>query len=420
MGTTANDMKLLCVNSQWPPMMDATFTGTEKIETAAATAMAAVQRAEQAPKPELHPSSGLGAWLKETSGSLAFSTYQSSRLFFLFADENGQTVAQERIVGSAMGLAINENALWISNKEQVWRFSNVGPLTIKDQPWQAVYMPRKGYFLGGCDTHDIIPHVTFKGRGYELAFVNTNYSCLAAVDAHYGFQPIWKPEFITALSPEDRCHLNGVGARDGELAYATLCGRFDTPIGWKAVKNGGGCVVDIRSDEVLCEGLSMPHSPRWHQGRLWLLNSGDGDFGYFDGDRFVPMTLCPGFARGLTFVGDYAVIGLSRLRENTFATGMAIKGRLESLNILQRCGLIVVDLRTGKIVHWLNIRGVVSELYDVAFLPGITRPYTPGFSEPDLHRQIMHPMPNIFPIALPRPRSNAETAPAKTSQETGQ
>lgn len=366
--------------------------------------LAAVLEQERQPKPELNPSPGLGAWLNEVGGSLAFSTYQTSRLFFLFAEEDGQTVAQERIVGSAMGLAIDRRALWVSNKEQIWRFSNVGSVTVKDESWQAVYMPRKGYFIGRCDTHDIIPGAVFKGRGYELAFVNTAFSCIATVDPHYGFRPLWKPDFITALSPEDRCHLNGMGLHDGELAYVTLCGRFDTPIGWKAVKNGGGCVVDIRSDEVLCEtGLSMPHSPRWHQGRLWLLNSGDGDFGYLDNGRFVPVTLCPGFARGLCFVGDYAVIGLSKLRDNFFSTGMALKSRLEDLHIPQRAGLLVVDLRTGKTVHWLTIEGIVTELYDVAFLPGITRPYTPGFGEPDLHRRVVHAPEGEFVFAKPRP-----------------
>jgi len=371
--------------------------------------LAAVKEQARQPKPVLNPSPGLGQWLREVGGSLAFSTYQTSRLFFLFADDSDETVAQERIVGSAMGLAIDQNALWISNKEQVWRFSNVGPVTLKDEAWQAVYMPRKGYFIGACDTHDIVPGGTFKGRGYELAFVNTAYSCIASVDPHYGFHPIWKPDFITALSPEDRCHLNGLGTRDGELAYVTLCGRFDTPIGWKAVKNGGGCVIDIRTDEVLCEsGLSMPHSPRWHQDRLWLLNSGDGDFGYLENGRFVPVLLCPGFARGLCFVGDYAVIGLSKLRDNFFSTGMALKSRLEGLGIPQRCGLLVVDLRTGKTVHWLTIEGVVSELYDVAFLPGITRPYTPGFSEPELHRRILHVAKGDFPFAAPRPRPDSK------------
>lgn len=381
-------------------------------------ALSTVIAQEKQPKPTLLPSPGLGGWLQQVGGSLAFTTYQTARLFFLSADETGQTVAQERIVGSAMGMAIDRRAMWVSNKEQVWRFSNVGSLTIKEQEWQAVYVPRKGHFLGVCDTHDIIPDAVVGGTRHELVFVNTLYSCIAAIDGHYGFRPLWKPGFVTALSPEDRCHLNGMGTRDGEIAYVTLCGEFDTPIGWKAVKNGGGLVIDIRDNSVLCRGLSMPHSPRWHNGRLWLLNSGDGDFGYLDGDRFVPVTQCPGFARGLCFVGDYAVIGLSLLRDNTFSSGLSIKDRLEKAHIPQRCGLIVVDLNTGKIVHWLTIQGVVTELYDVAFLPGITRPYTPGFSEPELQRQVIHLHPGIFPFEMPRPPADdTEKAPSTPARE---
>lgn len=382
-------------------------------------ALSTVIAQEKQPKPALLPSPGLGEWLQQVGGSLAFTTYQTARLFFLSADETGQTVAQERIVGSAMGMAINSRAMWVSNKEQVWRFANVGPRTIKEQEWQAVYMPRKGYFLGACDTHDIIPDAIIGGLRYELTFVNTLYSCIAAIDGHFGFRPLWKPSFVTALSPEDRCHLNGMGTRDGEIAYVTLCGEFDTPIGWKAVKSGGGVVIDVRDNSVLCRGLSMPHSPRWHNGRLWLLNSGDGDFGYLDGERFVPVTQCPGFARGLCFVGDYAVIGLSLLRDNTFSSGLSIKERLEKAHIPQRCGLIVVDLNTGQIVHWLTIQGVVTELYDVAFLPGITRPYTSGFSEPELQRQVIHLTPGIFPFEMPRPSADDTEKPPSTPAREG-
>lgn len=383
--------------------------------------MATVQTAEKQPKPQLLPSPGFGEWLAQHNGSLIFSTYQSSRVFFLSPGAGGETVGLERIVGSAMGLAVTPSALWIANKEQAWRFSNVGPCTVEDEPRQAVYMPRKGYFLGACDTHDIAAGAVFQGHQYELVFINTLYSCIAAIDPHHCFRPLWKPDFITALSPEDRCHLNGLGLHDGEVAYVTLCGRFDTPIGWKAVKNGGGLVMDVRSGEVLCEGLSMPHSPRWHNGRLWLLNSGNGDFGYVENGRFIPVALCAGFARGLCFVDNYAVIGLSRLRDNTFASGMAVKERLERARILQRCGLIIIDLNTGQTVHWLTIDGSISELYDVAFLPGVTRPYTPGFSEPDLHKAIYHAVPGIFPFAAPRSKpaeaERDEHAPEASSNQ---
>lgn len=359
-------------------------------------------------KPRLLPSPQLGQWLHEMGGSLVFTTYQSARVFFLSADKDGNTIALERIIGSAMGIAVDKDKLWITNKEQAWRFSNVGPRRLaleKDEPeitYDAVYMPRKGLFLGGCDTHDVLADISYNDKEYELLFVNTNCSCIAAIDPHYNFVPVWKPSFISALSPEDRCHLNGMGAKEGKLAYATACGQTNTGLGWKPHKNGGGLLIDIQTDQIITTGLSMPHSPRWHDGKVWLLNSGDGQFGYVkpDDGAFVPMLDCPGFARGLSIIGDYAVIGLSRLRENTFASGLKIKEKLENQHIAQRCGLLIVDLRTSKIVHWLTIEGI-TELYDAAFLAGIERPFTPGFSYPYMHRQMMH-IPKIFPIEAPK------------------
>lgn len=347
---------------------------------------------EKAAKPVLNASPGLGTWLREVGGSLAFTTYQSARLFLLSAAEDGKTNAQERIMGAAMGLAVDDKGMWVANQQQAWRFSNLGPQTLGETAFDAVYMPRKGYFLGPCDAHDILADVSFKGERHELLFVNTHYSCIAAIDDHYNFRPVWKPDFISAISLGDRCHLNGMCARDGELAYATLCGRSDEPLGWKPMKSGGGCVVDIATDKIVYEGLSMPHSPRWHDGKLWLLDSGNGDFGYVDftSGKLVAVGMCPGFARGLTFVGGYAVIGVSRLRENTFASGLSVLGRMESQHIQQTCGLLVIDPNTGKLVHWLTIEGTVTELYDVAFLPGVMQPYTPGFSEPQLHRALVH------------------------------
>ncbi len=364
-------------------------------------------------KPTLHASPKLGAWLREVNGSLAFTTYQTARLFMLSAGEGDQTNALERIMGAAMGLTVDERGMWVSNQQQAWRFSNVGPQTLDKTTFDAVYMPRKGYFLGPCDVHDILADVRYRGEKHELLFVNTHYSCIAAIDDYYNFRPVWKPDFISGISLGDRCHLNGMCARDGELAYATLCGRSDTTLGWKPMKSDGGCVLDIASNKIVCEGLSMPHSPRWHQGRLWLLNSGDGNFGYVDfaSGKYVVVGQCPGFARGLCFVGDYAVIGLSKLRDNAFTSGLSVAPRMKEQHIRQTCGLLVVDTRTATLTHWLTIEGPVTELYDVAFLHGITRPFTPGFSEPQLQRALVHGPAGEFAITAPAPRA-PEAAPA--------
>jgi uncharacterized protein (TIGR03032 family) len=383
-----------------------------------------VQDQEKQAKPQLLPSRGLGDWLREQGGSLVFSTYQSSRIFFVSANEAGETVALERIVGTAMGLAVDRDRLWVTNKEQAWRFTNIGPRTFKPVPdqdavsYDAVYMPRWGILLGGCDTHDVLANVKFNGRQHELLFVNTAFSCIASIDGHYNFVPVWKPPFISALSPEDRCHLNGMGAKEGQLAYATACAETDAGYAWKPQKNGGGLLIDVQANEIITRNLSMPHSPRWHNGKVWLLNSGDGQLGYVDpaNGQFVPVADCPGFARGLHIVGDYAIVGLSKLRDNTFSSGLRIKQKLEDAHVPQRCGLLVISLKTGKVEHWLTIEGTITELYDVAFLPGIQRPYTPGFGQPELHRHAFNVPNDLAPVVAPTPVS--QDSEAKTTEAT--
>lgn len=375
-------------------------------------------------KPSLLPSPGLGEWIRQQGGTIVFTTYQNSRVFFLMADEQGQTHATERIVGSAMGLAVDRDKMWVANKEQVWRFANVGPRKFKqgerDIDSDAVFMPRWGLFLGGCDTHDVAAGVKHGGRVHELAFINTNFNCIASIDGHYNFVPIWKPNFISSIGMGDRCHLNGMGTRDGQIAFVTACSTTDVVGSWREHKAGGGVLIDVASQSTLAGGLSMPHSPRWHDGKVWMHNSGQGDFGYVDPQqgRFEPVLQCPGFARGLAIVGNHAVIGLSTLRDNTFASGLPIKQRLESQNIEQRCGLLVVNLQTGKIEHWLTIQGV-TELYDVAWLSGIQRPYTPGFSEAEKHRFLVNiPDTPEFPIGQNMPEAQHLVAKEKKEQSS--
>ena len=134
-------------------------------------------------------------------------------------------------------------------------------------------------------------------------------------------------------------------------------------------------------------GLSMPHSPRWHQGRLWLLDSGRG--------RFEPVAFCPGYARGLALHGDFAVVGLSKPRHNRTFSGLELDEALRARDAEPRCGLLVIDLRRGDIVHSLRLEGVVEELYDVAVLPGARRPMALGLKTDEVRRtlSVAPPMP---------------------------
>jgi uncharacterized protein (TIGR03032 family) len=176
--------------------------------------------------------------------------------------------------------------------------------------------------------------------------------------------------------------------RDGRPAYVTSVSRSDAADGWRDRRADSGTVVDVQSNQVVLTGLSMPHSPRLHRGELWLLDSGSGYFGRVDlgAGEFEPIAFCPGYLRGLACVGDFAVVGSSKPRENRTFTGLALDDALREKDVEPRCGLFVIDLRTGDVVHWVRIEGVVEELYDVIVLPGVRRPSALGLKTDEIRR----------------------------------
>lgn len=319
-------------------------------------------------------------WLRQQKLSIAFTTYQSNRLFLVGVKPNGRLSAFTREFDRAMGLYATPERLYLSSRYQVWRLENaLAPGGIRNG-YDRVYVPRVGHVTGELDVHDLAVN-----NQQQVIFVNTLYSCLATLSSRYSFTPIWRPSFISKLAAEDRCHLNGLAMADGQPKYVTSCGRADVTDGWRDHRRDGGCVIDVETNEIILTGLSMPHSPRVYQGKLWLLNSGTGEFGYSDlgTQKFVPVAFCPGYLRGLAFWQNFAIVGLSQPREKTF-TGLALEERLAAKNASSRCGLLVIDLNSGDIVHWLRVEGVITELYDVQLLPGVLCPMALGFKTDEI------------------------------------
>ncbi len=201
---------------------------------------------------------------------------------------------------------------------------------------------------------------------------------------------MWRPRFISALAPEDRCHLNGLAMDGKRPAYVSAVSSSDVADGWRERRRDGGVVIDVASGEKVATGLSMPHSPRLYDGRLWVLNSGEGEFGTIDPatGKFTAVCFCPGYARGLAFTGRYAVIGLSRPRHNQTFSGLKLEERLAEKDAVPRCGLLVVDIDTGNIVEWLRFEHTIDELYDVAVLPGVRQAEAVGFVADDIQREL--------------------------------
>jgi uncharacterized protein (TIGR03032 family) len=231
--------------------------------------------------------------------------------------------------------------------------------------------------------------------GDELWLVSTRFSCLCTLDPDYSFVPRWRPPFITALAAEDRCHLNGLAIVDGQPRYVTALGTTDTAGGWRADKPHGGCILDISTGEFVTRGLSMPHSPRWHDGRLWVLESGTGGVVLVDratGQRETIAQL-PGFTRGLAIVGPYAFIGLSKIRATSAMDGVPLAERRDEL----KCGVTVIDLGSGQTIALLEFQTAVEEIFDVQLLPGIRFPEVMGFQKETLDHTFIIPVINESP-----------------------
>ncbi len=339
------------------------------------------------PELSIHGSRQWVSWQAEQKLSVAFTTYQSSKAFFIGLNPDGKLSVFERTFAHCMGMTAHADSLFLSSQYQIWRLNNLlPPGQCTREGYDRVYVPNISWVTGDVDTHDL--GVLENGRPI---FVNTLFSCLATVGEDCSFRPLWQPKFITQLVAEDRCHLNGLAMDAGKARFVTSVSQSNVHEGWRDHRHDGGVVIDVDSQEVVVGGLSMPHSPRCYQKKLWLLNSGTGEFGWVDtqAGRFEPVAFCPGYARGLAFHGDFALIGLSRPRESRTFEGLALDQRLADEGVSARCGIQVVDLRSGTVAHTLSIDGLVQELYDVVVLPDVQRPSAIGLMTDEIRRTIL-------------------------------
>lgn len=327
------------------------------------------------------------AWLAESGGSVLVSTYQAHRLAAIGWDGR-QTSLLMRQFDKPLGLALEAGRLAIAERQAITLLADapqLAPSYREDQPgrYDALYLPRVTYHTGELHAHDL----AFQGE--ELLLVNTRYSCLARLSADYNFEPVWQPSFISELAPEDRCHLNGLAMRDGQPRYVTALGASDTAGGWRPRKADGGILIDVAGQETIVGGLSMPHSPRWYDGQLWLLNSGEGQLLRVDVARGQTEVVCalPGYLRGLAFVGPYALVGLCKIREKHIFGGLPVQQRHDTL----QCGVAVLDLRRGSEVGRFTFTAGCDELYDVQFLSGRRRVMLLNHDQPAVRQAMIDP-----------------------------
>ena len=326
-------------------------------------------------------------WLESQNVSLALSTYQVGKILFFGIKPDKKLWIFNRNIGRCLGMVWDgKRKIYVTSDSSIYSFVNAHLPGQRDSSGvDAHFVPQNSCITGDLDIHDL--GVNSEG---SLIFVNTLFNCLAQMDFDYSFKPIWMPPFISRLASEDRCHLNGLAMRDGKPRYVTAVSETDTFDGWRDNRTDGGIVMDISENRVIARGFSMPHSPRWHNGAIYLHDSGHGTIKRVDVEtgKSEDIAFCPGYLRGLDFIGDYALVGLSKPRELRTFSGLPLDDALKERKVEPRCGLYIIDLRTGDIVHWLRMEGVVSEIYDVIALNGLRMPSALSPLGTDIKRHI--------------------------------
>lgn len=352
----------------------------------AASKEAALSISPPAPKTEINASRGFAAWLQSHNLSLAFTSYQTGQLFLVGRLPNGSISFNQQNFTRAMGLYSQPDRLYLGSLSQIWRLENMlRPGELGNDAFDAVYVPRNAQTTGDVDVHEL--GVDAKGR---VIFVNTRYSCLATLDTRYSFKPIWKPPFISKLAGEDRCHLNGFAMGGGEPRYVTAVSQTDVVDGWRARRDSGGVLIDVQTNRIVTDKLSMPHSPRIKGKHVYLLDSGRGQIVRVDpasGAR-EDIAFCPGFLRGLAIHNDHAIVTVSKPRDGSFKE-LALQAEIEKRDGEAWCGILVVDLKRGDIVEWVRLEGEIAELFDVAAIAGVRCPMSVGVGTIEIQSSIV-------------------------------
>lgn len=318
--------------------------------------------------------------------TIAISTYQAGKVIFISSIDDEKMIQLPRNFDKAMGMAFKPGKLAIAVKDEVIILANSPEMAAtyptKPDVYDAMFLPRATYFTGQVDLHDL------EWSGEDLWAVNTRFSCLAKIDTDFSFKPQWVPSFISKLSPDDRCHLNGMCFKNGEPAFVTALGKTDTPEGWRPGKASGGIIMDVKTNKIILDELPMPHSPRIYNGELYCLLSAAGQLIMVEPEsgKYVVKQQFEGYVRGMSKAGDYLFIGLSKIRKKSSSFG-----DLPIAETSKHCGIEILHFPTMSRVAQIHYHSSVEELYDVKIMEGMRRPNVLSTLKDDFRKALVLP-----------------------------
>ncbi len=298
-------------------------------------------------------------WLAESGGSLAITTYTSGKLVLVSSFDDRLRFRTHRFQ-RPMGIALEGEKLVLAVRKRALLYKRK-----KTDP--SDFTLQRTFDTGKIDVHD----VAFGNRG--IYFANTRFNCIARASQENSFVHCWQPPFVEGVVRGDCCHLNGLGMRNGKPAMATAFCETGHKGGWREQDRfNGGVLIDVRQNEVVADGLCMPHSPRWHDGRWWFCNSGRGSLSMLEAgsEEYTEVCALPGFTRGLCLIGNHALVGISKIRRKHILDAPPVRDRHKKIT----AGVALVDLATGRQRGSIEFTGGGSEVFEVLFLPATRKP----------------------------------------------
>lgn len=289
--------------------------------------------------------------LEGVKGSLLVSTGACRRVLSLNLEQRQLT---SFVLNRPTGLHLSPAGLFIADATTLNRYAFADGVfnLVNQRP------------IGDCQVHEMAFIDVLHRK--ELFFVNTEYNALSTIPSDCSFDIRWIPPFIKSDSLEkDRCHLNGLGIHNAKPMVTML--RPAAEVGGWREDLSQGLIMNAFTNEIILDGLWMPHSPRQHREDLIFFESGVGKIRRLKVEtREVTdiVTDVPGFLRGSFILGDLLFAGVSQLRPSQVFD----KTPLAQSGIETYCGILVVNLETKEsgFIHFEGVSEVSNLLHSNA------------------------------------------------------
>jgi uncharacterized protein (TIGR03032 family) len=330
-----------------------------------------------------------GAWwdVLEELGITLLVTREYEHLVQAFSVVKSQPLATYLPLPHPSGVAVDRKThdVYIAstrNPNQIFRFRPANGFFQRtdmaiprsgDRP----LMPVSSRFLPGCFyIHDL---AFIDGK----LFANSvGQNAVIDLSQKSDLKPAWWPRAIDSakgpLFSKNALQLNSIAAGK-DLKHSFFSASTDKVSSRRpGHKNFSGdkrgVIFSGATREPVGFGLTRPHSARFFRNRVWVDNSGYGELGFMEKERFHPIRKFPGWTRGLCFIGDTAFVGLSRVipAYRNYAPGLDPSK--------SECGICAVDMKTNRIrgsIRWP--RG--NQIFAVDWIPNSVAtgfPFAPG------------------------------------------